>query len=153
MKRNMIDIVETVLDDMELHYGHDGMVFHFTMSDDRADFPISIVALEERDLLMTIGYFPIKVGQQHLDRMCRKLNDINYSTTVGAFVIDPEDGDLSFRITHNTDGGAVNEETVKTCLLQVIARLRDCYEDVMATLYGGPQMSFMFSPERNAAHS
>ena len=69
MKRNMIDIVETVLDDMELHYGHDGMVFHFTMSDDRADFPISIVALEERDLLMTIGYFPIKVGQQHLDRM------------------------------------------------------------------------------------
>lgn len=38
-----------------------------------------------------------------------------------------QDDKLSFRLSNNVDGGAINEDIVKTRLLQVFYRLRDSY--------------------------
>jgi len=153
MKRNISNAVKTVLEALELHYSHDGCIYHFGISDEMADFTIRIIAEEERDLLMIIGYYPVKVPEENMDTMCRAINTINYSISVGAFVIDPEDGEIAFRIAQNTEGGAISGDAVRMCLMQVISHLTDNYQEVMETLFGGSRMNFSFAPEKDATLS
>ena len=147
METVMCDTVAATLDEMELHYKHEGELFTFTVGDDEADFPVRIIADEENELLTTIGYFPVKISKTNLDKMYKFINDLNYKTMVGFFAIDSEDGELSFRLANNVDGGAINEGIVKACFLQVMFRLRNTYEDIMKAMYGGPQMNFTFASE------
>lgn len=153
MRHNIKSIVETVLDTAQLSYENEGSIFTFNVSDDNAVFPIRIIIDEEQELLLIIGYYPVKVAEQHMDRICRVVNDINYRTMVGAFVIDSSDGELTFRVVQNVDDGAVNENMVRVCLWQVVSRLSDCYEEVMSALFGGPRMNFTFSTEQDTARS
>ena len=153
MEQIIFSAVESVLESMELNYRSQDHFFWFTISDENADFSIRIVADEEKELLVVIGVYPVKVPRERIDPMCRVLNDLNSSTTVGAFVIDPDDGELSFRIANNVDGGAINEEIVRMCILQVISRLRDTYDGIMAAMYGGPRMEFAFCSEKDATQS
>ncbi len=147
METVMCDTVAATLDEMELHYKHEGELFTFTVGDDEADYPMRIIADEENELLTTIGYFPVKISKTNLDKMYKFINDLNYKTMVGFFAIDSEDGELSFRLANNVDGGAINEGIVKACFLQVMFRLRNTYEDIMKAMYGGPQMNFTFASE------
>jgi len=139
--------VASTLDEMELHYRHEGKVFNLTVGDDCADFPIRIIADEENELLVLIGYFPVKISKMNLDKMYKFINDLNYTTMVGSFIIDSDDGELSFRLANNVDGGAINEGIVKTCFLQVICRLRNTYDDIMNAMYGGDHYTFTFGDE------
>lgn len=136
--------VASTLDEMELNYRNDGEVFIFTIGDDDADFTIRILGDEKNELLTVVGFFPVKVSKMNLDKMYKFINDLNYKTMVGFFTIDSEDGELSFRLANNVDGGAINEDIVKACLLQVFYRLRNSYDDIMKAMYGGPQMNFTF---------
>lgn len=152
----MCNTVVSTLDEMELHYKHEGELFTFSVGDDYSNFPVRIIADEENELLITIGYFPVKIPKAHLDKMYKFINDLNYKTMVGFFTIDSYDGELSFRLANNVDGGAINEGIVKTCFLQVMFRLRDTYEDIMKAMYGGEQCTFTFanatsSPEQRAS--
>lgn len=153
MRHNIKSIVETVLDTAQLSYENEGAVFTFSVSDDNADFPIRIIVDEEQELLLIIGYYPVKVTEQHMDRICRVVNDINYRTMVGAFVIDSADGELSFRVVQNVDDGAFSENMVRACIWQVVSRLSDCYEEVMSALFGGSRVNFTFPTERDAVRS
>ena len=143
----MCNTVVATLDDMELHYNQDGEVFSFSIGDEEADFAVRIIADEKNELLTTIGYFPVKISKAHLDKMYKFINDLNYKTMVGFFAIDSEDGELSFRLANNVDGGAINEGIVKACFLQVMYRLRNTYEDIMKAMYGGEQITFTFGNE------
>ena len=152
----MCSMVASTLDEMELHYKHEGELFTFSVGDDYADFHIRIIADEENELLTTIGFFPVKISMAHLDKMYKFINDLNYNTIAGFFAIDSDDGELSFRLANNVDGGAINEGIVKACFLQVMFRLRDTYEDIMKAMYGGEQYTFTFanatsSPEQRAS--
>lgn len=149
----MCNTVVATLDDMELHYKQDGEVFSFSIGDEEADFAVRIIADEKSELLTTIGYFPVKISKANLDKMYKAVNDLNYQTMVGFFTIDSEDGELSFRLSNNVDGGAINEDIVKTCLLQVIYRLRNSYEEIMKAMYGGPQMNFTFASESHPSEA
>lgn len=141
----MCDTVAATLDEMEFHYKQEGELFTFTMGADEADFAIRIIADEKNEILTTIGYFPVKISKTNLEKMYKYINDLNYQTMVGFFTIDSADGELSFRLANNVDGGAINEGIVKTCFLQVMYRLRNTYEDIMKAMYGGPQMTFTFA--------
>lgn len=147
METVMCNTVVTTLDEMELHYKHDGEVFSFSIGDEEADFAFRIIADEENELLTTIGYFPVKISKVHLDKMYKFINDLNYRTMVGFFTIDSDDGELSFRLANNVDGGAINEGIVKACFLQVMYRLRNSYEEIMKAMYGGEQYTFTFGNE------
>ena len=143
----MCNTVVTTLDEMELHYKQDGEVFSFSIGDEEADFAFRIIADEENELLTTIGYFPVKISKANLVKMYKFINDLNYKTMVGFFTIDSDDGELSFRLANNVDGGAINEGIVKACFLQVMYRLRNTYEDIMKAMYGGEQITFTFGNE------
>lgn len=148
--------VTSALDELELNYHHDGEIFTFTIGDDEADFRIRIIADEKNELLLTIGYFPVKISRANLDKMYKVINDLNDQHMIGAYVIDPEDGELIYRIANNVDGGAINEHIVQACFFQVINRLKNTYEDIMKAMYGGEQYTFTFadatsSPEQHAS--
>lgn len=144
MNEVICSTVVSVLDEMELRYSHEGELFTLTMCEEEANFPIRIIADDEQSVLTTIGYFPVKISRMNIDKMYKVINDLNYRQIIGSFVIDSEDGELSYRISQNADDGAINEAIVRICLCQVIARLKNTYEDVMKAMYGGPQMNFTF---------
>ena len=139
--------VASTLDEMELHYKNEGQLFVLTVGDEYADFPIRIIADEEKEILTTIGYFPVKISKTYLDKMYKFINDLNYKTIAGSFTIDSDDGELSFRLANNVDDGAINEGIVKSCFLQVMMRLRNTYEDIMKAMYGGEQYTFTFGDD------
>ena len=141
----MCSTVASTLDELELHYKQDGELFTFTVGDDEADFPIRIVADEEKELLVVIGYFPVKISKANLDKMYKVVNDLNYQTMVGYFAIDSNDGELSFRLANNVDDGAINDAIVRACFFQVLSRLRNSYEEIMKAMYGGEQFTFTFA--------
>lgn len=144
MSNVICSTVESVLDGMGVPYRNEGEDYTIIVRDEVADFTVGITADEENELLVVVGFFPVKVSQANREHMFEVINDLNCYTKVGAFMLDPEDGELIFRIANNVDGGAINEEIVSTCFLQVVFRLRGCYDDIMKAMYGGPRMNFTF---------
>ena len=143
----MCSTVASTLDEMEIPYKREGFLFKFTVSDDYADLDVRIIADDDNEVLTVVGFFPVKISNANLDKMYKVINDINLKNLVGHYAINSEDGVLSFRLTNNVDGGAINEGIVKACFLQVMFRLRNTYEDIMKAMYGGPQMNFTFASE------
>lgn len=137
--------VDASLKEMGLRYKSNNKFFHVIIENDDAEFHFRIIGDEKKELLVTIGYFPVKVSRSNLDRMYKFVNDRNYKTTVGAFLIDSDDGELIFRIANNVDGGAINEQIVRMCFLQVVNTLISSYDDIMEEMFGGPRMSFTFA--------
>ena len=127
--------VAAALDTLELHYTRDGENFTCTLCEEDANFRICIIADEKNELLLVIGYFPVKIS---------KMNDQHM---VGAYVIDSEDGELIYRIANNVDNGAINEQVVMACFIQVLNRLKNTYNDIMKAMYGGEHYTFTFGNE------
>ena len=140
----MCSTVASTLDEMEIPYKQEGFLFKFTVSDDYADLDVRIIADDDNEVLTVVGFFPVKISNTNLDKMYKVINDINLKNLVGHYAINSEDGVLSFRLTNNVDGGAINEGIVKACFLQVMFRLRNTYEDIMKAMYGGEQYTFTF---------
>lgn len=80
----------------------------------------------------------------NLDKMYKVINDMNDQHMVGAYVIDSEDGELIYRIANNVDDGAINEQVVMSCVIQVLNRLKYTYNDIMKAMFGGEQYTFTF---------
>lgn len=137
--------VASTLDELELHYTHEGTVFTVTMGEDAADFKIRIIADEKNELLLIIGYFPVKISQINRDKMYKVINDLNNQHMIGAYVIDSNDGELTYRVVNNVDDGAINERVVIACFSQVVNRLNHTYEAIMKAMYGGEQYTFTFA--------
>ncbi len=146
METIIANAVTAALDELELNYSHEDEIFTLVMSSDEADFKIRIVADEKRELLLTIGYFPVKISKTNLDKMYKVINDLNDQHMIGAYTIDSNDGELIFRMANNVDGGAINERVVLACFFQVYNRIRSNYEDIMKAMYGGEQFTFTFGP-------
>lgn len=144
METTITNAVTSALDMLELNYNQDEELFTLVMSEDDADFKIRILADEKNELLLTIGYFPVKISKSNLDKMYKVINDMNNENLLGAFVIDSCDGELSYRVTNNVDDGAVNERVVIACFFQVVNRLKNTYDDIMKAMYGGEQYTFTF---------
>jgi len=147
METAITNTVTSALDMLELNYNQDEELFTLVMSEDDADFKIRILADEKNELLITIGYFPVKISKMNLDKMYKVINDLNDQHMVGAYVIDSEDGELIYRIANNVDNGAINEQVVMACFIQVLNRLKNTYNDIMKAMYGGEHYTFTFSNE------
>ena len=138
-------MVESTLKGMGFQYENEGRFFRVIIENEDADYHFKIFGAEKQELLLIVGYFPIKVSKSNLDRMYKVVNDLNYKTTVGSFVIDSDDGELTFRVANNVDGGVINEKIVKVCLHHVAKTLMSSYEKIMSAMFGVPQMLFSFN--------
>ena len=144
METIIANTVAEALDNMGFNYRQDGEIFKTVLSDDEVDFRINILADDENELLLIIGYFPVRISKMNLEKMCKVINELNSQYMVGCFVIDPEDGELTFRLANNVDGGAINEQIFRMCYFQVGVRMRNTYQDIMKAMYGGEQYTFTF---------
>ena len=147
METIIANAVTEALDMLELNYSHEDEMFTLVMSNDDADFKIRILADEKNELLLTIGYFPVKISKTNLDKKYKVINDLNDQHMVGGFVIDSNDGELIYRLANNVDGGAINERVVLACFFQVFNRLKGTYDDIMKAMYGGEHYTFTFGNE------
>ena len=153
MTGRIFNIAETALNGLDIHYETREMMFVFTVTDDLADFRVGLIADDDIDRIMVCVCIPSKVPQANRDRMCTLINELNYETAVGAFSINPENGELAFRLANNVSSETIDAELVQTCLFQAIYRVRDCYEKIMREMYGGPQMNFTFVPSKDSKRS
>lgn len=144
METIIANTVSEALVNLDFTYCQEGEIFKTILGDDEVDFRINIIADEENELLLIIGYFPIRISKVNLEKMCKVINELNSQYMVGCFVIDPEDGELTFRLANNVDGGAINEQIVRVSYYQVGMRMRNTYQDIMKALYGGEQYTFTF---------
>lgn len=129
---------------MDLKYSHEDNIFTLIICSDEADFKIRIIAEENQELLLTIGYFPVKISKTNLDKMYKVINDLNDEHMIGAYVIDSDDGELVYRLANNVDDGAINKRVVLACFLQVYNRIKSTYAYIMKAMYGGGQYTFNF---------
>ncbi len=125
METLIANTVSDALDNLDFTYCQEGEVFKTILGDDEVDFRINIIADEENELLLIIGYFPIRISKVNLEKMCKVINELNSQYMVGCFVIDPDDGELTFRLTNNVDGCAINEQIVRVSYYQVGMRMRN----------------------------
>lgn len=145
METIIANTVSEALDNLDFPYYHEGEVFKTVIRDEEVDFRIHIIADDENELLVIIGYFPIRIFKVNLEKMCRVINELNSQYMVGCFVINPNDGELTFRLANNVDGGAINEQIFRMCYFQVGVRMRNTYQDIMKAMYGGEQYTFTFA--------
>lgn len=146
MEQNNIikNTVDSALSGMKLRYQNKGRLFELIIQNDNAAFRFKIVADDENDLLVVVGFFPVFIPKSSLECMYKYVNELNYKTVAGKFVINPDDGELTFRLATNVDGGAINEELVHVCLFMASTTLTSSFEDIMKAMFGGPQMVFTF---------
>ena len=147
METIIANTVAETLDNLEFDYDQEGDVFHTVFGADEADFNIDIIAEDETEFLLVIGYFPVRVSKTNHEKMCKVINELNSQFMVGCFIIDPENGELTFRLGNNVDGGAINEKIVQMCYFQVGVRMKNTYQDIMKALYGGEQYTFTFASD------
>lgn len=144
-ERNIIrNAVESTLDGLKYHYLKLGRVFRFKLKEENVIYRYVIVADDEHEYLVVVGAFPVHVPKPSFDMMCTYINELNRMDIPGRFVINPDDGELTFRIISSVHGCTFNENHILYCLDMVSLALSRQYEGIMKALYGGSQMVFTF---------
>lgn len=139
MNKLITNTIEQMLNEFGLRYQQENNFFHLSISEDIARFHLNIFADEEKELLIVSGLFPINIPHKCLDKMYKLINKINRETTIGRFCIDPEDGELTYTVANNVDGGAINVQIVRACISQVYLRLVHTFDEIMDTIYDQPK--------------
>lgn len=132
MEKKIYNTVELALNDAELQYSTDEIIFRFGIKGEHANFDVRILCEEEMEFLMTIVNCSMCVPQNKIDRMCRWVAEKNYGLTLGEFKLYISDGELSFRITCPLDKGAENEDIVTNMVFESIQRKIE-HPDIMET--------------------
>lgn len=112
--KKIYDAVLRALEEMEIHFEYDqeNEVFNYRISTDLTTYRQRLVPLEEEELLLAITNFPIMVPEDKRFLMTSLLNKLNHSLILGHYVMDPEDGEISFRVSCPVDDGAINKTIV-----------------------------------------
>lgn len=141
--------VESLFDKMKCPYEKRGRLFELKAKEEQATFRYEIVADDEHANLVVIGHFPVPVPKTSRERMYKYISEQNNDNLVGVFVIDSDDGELTFRITNSVYGCTFDEEHVKYCIGLVSYTLSYKYEDIMKEMFCGPQVVFTFGGKEN----
>ncbi|MBK8442517.1 MAG: YbjN domain-containing protein [Sphingobacteriales bacterium] len=81
---------------------------------------------EDRDILRCYALLPFNVPSNKRHEVAEFITRANYGLIIGNFEMDFEDGELRYKSTMNTDGGAVNEEVIR-CLIHANIQTVDKY--------------------------
>lgn len=142
MKKNINRTVKKVLDSLGCEYARrdeDGLtLFAFLHVEDRCEYILTLNADEANGVLVVTGFYPGlgKVTDENYGRVSRAIDVLNYECPVGAILVNPTNGELSYRITHCVDGETVNKVFVRILLGMVIERMKATVETLGESLAG-----------------
>ena len=129
------DTIVAALDNLELKYDHDGQLTTFMVTGRSAQYRVNVLGLEDKEMLFVQATFPVMIPEAKRPKMYKFISEFNYNRLMGLLVIDPEDGELSYRISNTADHGAINETVVQVCVLDVLKTLDDSHDSIMEVLY------------------
>lgn len=138
------DTVKSALVGLKTLCWNKGRVFRFDLKEEKATFSFEILADDNRNRLVVIGYFPVPVHESSLERMYKYINELNRVNSPGMFIINSVDGELTFRISSSEYGCTFNEDHVMHLLSEVRDALSCQYDGIMKELFGSPRMVFAF---------
>lgn len=139
--------IVSVLDELGITYRREEDEFVFKVGEEDGDFTYCIAANEVDELITIVGYFPVCVPKESLDRVCRVLNELNENSVIGAFSVDPEDRRPSFHLANYVSERAVNARIIQMCLMQVMGHITHSFQTIAKAMYGGEHYTFTFGNE------
>ena len=129
------DTIVTALDNLELKYDHEGQSTTFMVTGHSAQYRVNVIGLEDKEMLIVQASFSVMIPEAKRPKMYKFISEFNYNRLMGLLVIDPEDGELSYRISNTVDQGAINEAVVKVCVLDALNTLDDNHDSIMEAIY------------------
>lgn len=147
--------VQNALEAIELRYDYDqkNEVFNFRLTTEKTSYNQRLVPLEDDELLVVITTFPILVPEEKRFMFANLINKINHSLLLSYFVMDPEDGELSFRVSCPLDDGAVNETIVKVVIGNSFQTMEKYFEEFLATFSAFPTTNLGATTEAVVAYA
>lgn len=149
------EAVRGALEKLELHYQYDEEkeVFTFQLTSDNTSYRQRLIPLEDEELLFVTTSFPIKVPEDKRFIFSNLLNKINYSQMLGYFVMDSDDGEISFRISCPVDEGAINETIVIVAISNSIKIMEEYFSEILGALASLPTMNMDADGEETTAYA
>lgn len=135
----MKKIHETVLcalKELELTYNYDeeSGVFDYRIPTDNTSYYQRLLPLEELEILISVTTFPIMIPEDKRFMFVNLLNKLNLKLQLGYFVLDPEDGELTFRIVCPVDKGAINMAIVIVAIGNGINTMEKYFHEFLTAL-------------------
>ena len=98
---------------------------------------VYVRVLEEAEFLRLVVHAPFTVPQNRRHAVARFITRANYGLNLGAFQLDLDDGELSYRSALDFEGLEVGEQVLRSTLVQAVLTMDDYLPGLMAVIYGG----------------
>lgn len=128
--------IKDSLDSSDYHYDFEDERFEmgFTLDNDRVR--VRIFYNEEKEWFSIVVYPSHAIPVGKVDKILPTLNNINKKLLFGSFFVDPEDGELAFRMANSVDNRSVNDTMVTVLLSTALNTVDENINDIMKALYG-----------------
>lgn len=128
MKPTIDNTVKRLLDESGFGYDREAMgriaLYKIGSIEPEGVFPIYITADEEHSLLVITGHYGRRMTEDSSKTTGHVINTLNDQFPVGAILIGPKDGELTFRVYHCLEGKALSPGHITALLYLVIGRLK-----------------------------
>lgn len=143
MNTNLIDSIKQTFANKDLHYDlqhraeENRYLFHLTMGGDSGRFNIVCQVMMDCNVIMWLGCFPANVPEERRKQVAFYLNNQNWKLKLGAWEIDPTDGEVRFRYAYFFDPELqMNEEIVVASLSYVFTKVSEKICTLLGLMYG-----------------
>lgn len=128
--------IKDSLDSSDYRYDYEDERFEmgFTLDNDRVR--VRIFYNEEKEWFSIVVYPSHAIPVSKVEKILPALNNINKSLLFGTFFVDPEDGELAFRVSMSVDNRSINDTMVAVMLSTSLNTVDENINDIMKTLYG-----------------
>ena len=153
--KKIYDAVLRALEEMDIHFEYDqeNEVFDYRLSTELTTYRQRLVPLEGQELLLAITIFPIMVPEDKRFLMTSLLNKLNHSLILGHYVMDPEDGEIAFRVSCPVDDGAINKTIVLVAISNSITTLDKHLPELLAAIGNLPTTAPALSSDNSMAYA
>ena len=153
--KKIYDVVLRALEEMDIHFDYDqeNEVFNYRLSTELTTYRQRLVPLEEQELLLTITNFPIMVPEDKRFLMTSLLNKLNHSLILGHYVMDPEDGEISFRVSCPVDDGAINKTIVLVAIGNSITTMDNHLPELLSAIGNLPTSTPILNNNKAMAYA
>ena len=153
--KKIYDVVLRALEEMDIHFDYDqeNEVFDYRLSTELTIYRQRLVPLEEQELLLAITNFPIMVPEDKRFLMNSLLNKLNHSLLLGHYVMDPEAGEISFRVSCPVDDGAINKTIVLVAIGNSITTMDNHLPELLAAIGNLPATAPALSNNKSMAYA
>ena len=153
--KKIYDAVLCALEEMDIHFDYDqeNEVFNYRLSTELTTYRQRLVPLEKQELLLAITNFPIMVPEDKRFLMNSLLNKLNHSLILGLYVMDPEDGEISFRVSCPVDDGAINKTIVLIAIGNSITTMDNHLPELLSAIGNLPATAPALSNNKSMAYA